>query len=73
MNVIVIMEGVIMRLDLFIVNVTLATHLMMMDWDVQVHMYIKCNKCFVKEYNSSTIITEHEVYMYVVKTTVKHI
>ena len=50
MNVIVIMEGVItlvlMRLDLFIVNVTLAIHLMMMDWDVQVHVYIKCNKKF---------------------------
>ena len=43
MNVIVIMEVVIrlvlMRLDHFIVNVTLAIHLMMMDLDVQVHIY----------------------------------
>ena len=43
MNVIVVMEVVItlvsMRLDHFIVNVTLAIHLMIMDLDVQVHAY----------------------------------
>ena len=48
MNAIVIMEVVIrlvlMRLDHFIVNATLAIHLMIMGWDVQVGVYIEYNK-----------------------------